>query len=70
MTGHPVLSTLHTQTAAAAIQRMAEMGIEPGLLGSTLTCLVAQRLVRRICPDCRETYDAPPEEARRARPPG
>ena len=62
MTGHLVLSTLHTQTAAAAIQRMAEMGIEPGLLGSTLTCLVAQRLVRRICPDCRETYDAPPEE--------
>jgi type IV pilus assembly protein PilB len=62
MTGHLVLSTLHTQTAAGAIQRMAEMGIEPGLLGSTLTCLIAQRLVRRVCPDCRETYLASPEE--------
>ena len=62
MTGHLVLSTLHTQTAAAAIQRMTEMGIEPGLLSSTLTCLVAQRLVRRICPDCREPYAASAEE--------
>jgi type IV pilus assembly protein PilB len=58
MTGHLVLSTLHTQTAAAAIQRLTEMGIEPGLLGSTLTCLIAQRLARRICPDCRETHAA------------
>jgi type IV pilus assembly protein PilB len=62
MTGHLVLSTLHTQTAAGAIERMTEMGIEPGLLGSTLTCLIAQRLVRRVCPDCRETYAATPEE--------
>ena len=62
MTGHLVLSTLHTQTAAAAIQRLTEMGIEPGLLGSTLTCLIAQRLVRRICPDCRETHGASAEE--------
>jgi type IV pilus assembly protein PilB len=62
MTGHLVLSTLHTQTAAAAVQRLVEMGIEPGLLGSTLTCLVAQRLVRRVCPDCRETYTASDEE--------
>jgi type IV pilus assembly protein PilB len=62
MTGHLVLSTLHTQTAAAAVQRMTEMGIEPGLLGSTLTCLIAQRLVRRVCPDCRESYEASPQE--------
>jgi type IV pilus assembly protein PilB len=62
MTGHLVLSTLHTQTAAGAIERMTEMGIEPGLLGSTLTCLIAQRLVRRVCPDCRETYTASAEE--------
>jgi type IV pilus assembly protein PilB len=62
MTGHMVLSTIHTQTAAAAIQRFAEMGIEPGMLASTLTCLVAQRLVRRVCPDCRETYAASAEE--------
>jgi type IV pilus assembly protein PilB len=62
MTGHLVLSTLHTQTASAAIQRMSEMGIEPGLLGATLTCIVAQRLVRRVCPDCKETYEASTEE--------
>jgi len=62
MTGHLVLSTLHTQTAAGAIERMTEMGIEPGLLGSTLTCLIAQRLVRRVCPDCRDTYTATAEE--------
>jgi type IV pilus assembly protein PilB len=62
MTGHLVLSTLHTQTAAAAIQRLADMGMEPGLVGATLTCLVAQRLARRVCPDCRETYEASEEE--------
>jgi type IV pilus assembly protein PilB len=62
MTGHLVLSTLHTQTAAGAIERMTEMGIESGLLGSTITCLIAQRLVRRVCPDCRETYMATAEE--------
>jgi type IV pilus assembly protein PilB len=62
MTGHMVLSTIHTQTAAPAIQRFTEMGVEPGLLASTLTCLVAQRLVRRVCPDCRDTYAASAEE--------
>jgi type IV pilus assembly protein PilB len=62
MTGHLVLSTLHTQTAAGAVQRLAEMGIEPGLLAATITCLVAQRLVRRVCQDCRETYYATAEE--------
>jgi type IV pilus assembly protein PilB len=62
MTGHLVLSTLHTQTAAAAIQRLAEMGMEPGLVGATVTCLIAQRLARRICPDCRETYRASADE--------
>jgi type IV pilus assembly protein PilB len=62
MTGHLVLSTLHTQTAAAAIQRLADMGMEPGLVASTVTCLIAQRLARRICPDCRETYEATDEE--------
>jgi type IV pilus assembly protein PilB len=62
MTGHLVLSTLHTQTAAAAIQRLADMGMEPGLVGATVTCLVAQRLTRRVCPDCRETYEASADE--------
>ncbi len=62
MTGHLVLSTLHTQSAAAAIHRLTDMGVEPGLVASTVTCLVAQRLVRRICPDCREEYTAGAEE--------
>jgi type IV pilus assembly protein PilB len=62
MTGHLVLSTLHTQTAAAAIQRLAEMGMEPGLVAATVTCLIAQRLTRRICPDCRETHEPSPDE--------
>jgi type IV pilus assembly protein PilB len=62
MTGHLVLSTLHTQSAAAAVQRLTDMGIEPGLLAATLTCLVSQRLARRVCQDCRESYPATAEE--------
>jgi type IV pilus assembly protein PilB len=63
LTGHLVLSTIHTQTAAGAIQRLAEMGMEPGLVAATVTCLVAQRLARRICPDCRELYKPSAAEA-------
>ena len=62
MTGHLVCSTIHSQTAASAIRRFTDMGVEPGLLAATLTCLVAQRLTRRVCPDCRETYKATKEE--------
>jgi type IV pilus assembly protein PilB len=62
MTGHLVLSTLHTQTAAGAIQRLADMGMEQGLVAATVTCLIAQRLTRRICPDCREGYKPSSEE--------
>ena len=62
MTGHLVLSGLDAPTAAAAVQRFAEMGVEPGVLGATLTCVVAQRLVRRVCQDCRETYYATEED--------
>jgi type IV pilus assembly protein PilB len=62
MTGHLVLSTLHTQTAAGALQRLADMGMESGLVAATVTCLIAQRLVRSICPDCRETYKPSSEE--------
>ena len=58
MTGHLVLSTLHSQNAASAIRRLTDMEVEPGLLAATLTCLVAQRLTRRICADCSETYKA------------
>ncbi|RKS72470.1 type IV pilus assembly protein PilB [Motilibacter peucedani] len=52
MTGHLVLSTLHTNSAVAAITRMVDMGIEPFLVASSLTCVVAQRLVRRVCTSC------------------
>ena len=58
LTGHLVLSGLHAQTPAAAVRRLTDMGVEPGVLGATLTCVVAQRLVRRVCQDCRETYYA------------
>lgn len=54
LTGHLVLSTLHTNSAIAALTRLIDMGIEPFLIASSLTGIVAQRLVRRICRDCRE----------------
>ena len=60
-TGHRVLSTLHTNNAVGAITRFIDMGIEPFLLSSTLLMCVAQRLVRTICPYCREPYN-PPEK--------
>ena len=56
MTGHLVLSTLHTNTAIGAISRLVEMGVERFLLAPMLRGLVAQRLVRRICPDCRTEH--------------
>lgn len=56
MTGHLVLSTLHTNSAAAAIPRMLDMGTEPFLVASTVNVLIAQRLVRKICPECKEEY--------------
>jgi type IV pilus assembly protein PilB len=56
MTGHLVLSTLHAQTAAASIARLEDMGVEPSLLATSLNCIVAQRLARRLCPACREPY--------------
>ncbi|OSZ63252.1 type II secretion system protein GspE [Sphingomonas sp. IBVSS1] len=54
LTGHLVLSSLHTNDAASAITRLRDFGIEPFLLAATLRTVVAQRLVRRLCPDCRE----------------
>ncbi|MEN8252276.1 MAG: GspE/PulE family protein [Patescibacteria group bacterium] len=56
MTGHLVLSTLHTNSAAGAIPRMVDMGVEPFLIASTTNIVIAQRLVRRVCPECRESY--------------
>ncbi|MBZ6074512.1 type II secretion system ATPase GspE [Aeromonas schubertii] len=56
LTGHLVMSTLHTNTAIGAITRMRDMGIEPFLLSSSLLAVLAQRLVRTLCPDCRESH--------------
>ncbi|MBL3525161.1 type II secretion system ATPase GspE [Serratia plymuthica] len=56
LTGHLVLSTLHTNTAIGAITRLRDMGVEPFLLSSSLSGVLAQRLVRRLCPQCREPY--------------
>lgn len=62
LTGHLVLSTLHTNDAPSAVTRLTEMGIEPFLTASAITCVLAQRLARRLCPDCKEAY-VPEEEA-------
>jgi type II secretion system protein E len=56
LTGHLVFSTLHTNDAAGAVTRLIDMGVEPFLLASSLEGILAQRLVRRICPRCREPY--------------
>ena len=64
LTGHLVLSTLHTNTAAAAITRLRDIGIAPYLISSSLVGVIAQRLVRKLCPDCKEIYSATPEECR------
>ncbi|MEO0030994.1 MAG: hypothetical protein RIS94_752 [Pseudomonadota bacterium] len=58
LTGHMILSTLHTNTAAGAVTRLLDMGVEPFLLSSVLTAVLAQRLVRRLCPHCAEPYKA------------
>ncbi len=62
MTGHLVLSTLHTNNALEAIPRLIDMGVEPYLLASTLLLTEAQRLVRRLCPDCKQPYKPSKEE--------
>ncbi|HVM17502.1 MAG TPA: ATPase, T2SS/T4P/T4SS family [Gaiellaceae bacterium] len=56
MTGHLVLTTLHTHNAASSIARLKDMGVEPELLASSVNCIVAQRLARRLCLECREPY--------------
>ena len=57
-TGHLVLSTLHTNTAVGAVTRLRDMGVEPYQLSSSLVGLMAQRLVRTLCPHCKESYEA------------
>jgi len=65
LTGHLVLTTLHTNTAAAAVTRLVDMGVEPFLLASTARCIVGQRLVRVLCPDCRKRTPLSPEAVAR-----
>ncbi|MBL4826475.1 MAG: type II secretion system ATPase GspE [Spongiibacteraceae bacterium] len=62
LTGHLVLSTLHTNTAVGAITRLQDMGVEPFLLASSVIGLLAQRLVRVLCPQCKEQHDASESE--------
>ncbi len=57
MTGHMVLSTLHTNSAVGAVSRMYDLGVDPAILATSLTMVAAQRLVRRICGECREEYE-------------
>jgi len=61
LTGHLVFSTLHTNDAAGAIPRLIDMGVEPFLLVSSLSSVVAQRILRQICPSCKEEYSPLPE---------
>ena len=62
LTGHLVLSTLHTNDAPSAATRLVEMGIEPFLVGSALDCVMAQRLARRLCDWCKQAYVPDPSE--------
>ncbi len=59
MTGHLVLSTLHTNDAPSAITRLIEMGVEPFLVASAIECVLAQRLARKLCPRCKAEYEPP-----------
>lgn len=65
LTGHLILSTLHTNDSASAVTRLLDMGVEDYLLTSTINGLAAQRLVRTLCPECREAYEMLPELAER-----
>ena len=67
LTGHLVLSTLHTNDAPSAVSRLIEMGIEPFLVGSALDCVLAQRLARRLCSKCKEPYTPTAEALIQAR---
>ena len=58
ITGHLVLSTLHTNDAPSSIVRLVDMGIKPYLVSTSVVGVMAQRLVRKICPNCKEEYEA------------
>ena len=59
LTGHLVFSTLHTNSASGALPRLLDMQAEPFLLASSMTCVAAQRVVRKICDECKESYTPP-----------
>ncbi|MBI3312092.1 MAG: Flp pilus assembly complex ATPase component TadA [Candidatus Omnitrophica bacterium] len=65
LTGHLVLSTLHTNDAPSAVTRLIDMGVEPFLVASSITLIEAQRLVRKLCPRCRKPVDAPQDVLKR-----
>ena len=67
LTGHLVLTTLHTNDAPSALPRLIEMGVEPYLVASAIDCVVAQRLTRKLCTRCREPYSPTPAELAEAR---
>jgi general secretion pathway protein E len=62
LTGHLVFSTLHTNDAASAATRLIDMGIEPFLVASSVVAVLAQRLIRKVCPDCKQSYQPDDEE--------
>ncbi len=64
LTGHLVLSTLHTNDAVSAVTRLVNIGVEPYLIGATVAGVLAQRLVRKLCPNCKEAYEPTPNEKR------
>lgn len=67
LTGHQVFSTLHTNSAAGALPRLLDMGVEPFLLASSINAVVGQRILRRICQSCKVSFDPPPEIAENIR---
>ncbi|HOG23837.1 MAG TPA: ATPase, T2SS/T4P/T4SS family, partial [Candidatus Omnitrophota bacterium] len=69
LTGHLVFSTLHTNSAAGAMTRLMDMGIEPFLIASSVVCVAAQRLLRRICPHCKRPATIPDDVLRRCKIP-
>jgi general secretion pathway protein E len=64
LTGHLVFSTLHTNDSAGAVSRLLDLGVEPYLVSSSLIAVMAQRLIRRVCPDCQQRYEPTPQELR------
>ena len=64
MTGHLVLTTLHADNVASSVSRLKNMGVDPSLLASTVNCIFAQRLVRKLCPACKEPYQTTRDDVR------